>query len=87
MAPAFGQDGGGVQYRFFDENGETLSQGDLADRGIITKMNELRVHPPAADAASVGVDPRAGAAGFGIPHGLQSLDRLLTDYALPQGSR
>jgi hypothetical protein len=28
VAPAFGQDGGGLQYRFLDENGHAISQGD-----------------------------------------------------------
>ena len=35
VAPHFGQQGGGVQYRFVDADGQPLSQGDLAERGII----------------------------------------------------
>ena len=85
VAPAFGQSGGGVQYRFL-EDGNALSQGDLKDRGIITKMDELRVHPPSTDGASGGFDPRPAAAAAGTTHALQSLDRFLTDYALPHGA-
>ena len=35
VAPHFGQEGGGVQYRFVDAEGRPLSQGDLVERGII----------------------------------------------------
>jgi Tuberculosis necrotizing toxin len=84
VAPAFGQEGGGLQYRFLDEDGRALSQGDLADRGIITRMDELRVRPPAEPATANGSDPRAAAAGAGAVHGAQSLDRFLSDYALQQ---
>ncbi len=36
VAPHFGQEGGGVQYRFLDSQGDPLSQAELAARGIIT---------------------------------------------------
>lgn len=36
VAPHFGQEGGGVQYRFLDSRGDPLSQAELAARGIIT---------------------------------------------------
>ncbi|HYH72796.1 MAG TPA: TNT domain-containing protein [Nocardioides sp.] len=87
VAPAFGQDGGGLQYRFM-EDGEALKQYQLEQRGIIAPMDDLRVHPPAVDAPSPsGFDAGAAAAGAGTTHGLQSLDRFLVDYALPEGSR
>ncbi len=35
VAPHFGQEGGGVQYRFLDSQGHPLSQTELAERGII----------------------------------------------------
>ncbi len=35
IAPAFGQTGGGVQYRFFDSAGSRLSAADLKALGII----------------------------------------------------
>lgn len=84
VAPAFGQDGGGLQYRFLDENGAAVSQGDLAKDGIITRMDELRAHPADPDP---GLDGRAGVTGFAATYGLQSLDRFLHDYALPHGAR
>ena len=37
IAKAFGQDGGGTQYRFLDADGKALSRGQLEDLGIITK--------------------------------------------------
>jgi len=86
VAPAFGQDGGGTQYRFLDENGDAIKQGALKEDGIITKMDELRVHPQ-PDASGPGFDRRAASTGFGATYGIQSLDRFLTDYALPQGAR
>ena len=86
VAPAFGQDGGGLQYRFLDENGDAIKQGDLAKDGIITKMEDLRVHPQ-PDTGGPGFDGRVAASGFGATYGLQSLDRFLADYALPQGAR
>lgn len=88
VAPAFGQQGGGTQYRFME--GETpLTQGQLAKDGIITPMDELRTSaptPPGAAGAEGWFDPSAGAAGAGGVHGLESLDRFLDDY-LPQEER
>ncbi|MCW2819549.1 MAG: hypothetical protein JWR42_2336 [Marmoricola sp.] len=42
VAPAFGQHGGGMQYRFLDENGKALSQGDLrtGDHPLIKDLSE-----------------------------------------------
>ena len=62
VAPAFGQDGGGVQYRFLDENGDALSQRDLVERGIID--NPYRFD--AGDAAT----------GAAVTHGAQTADRM-----------
>jgi len=62
VAPAFNQEGGGVQYRFLDENGDKISQGELASRGIITP-------PP-------DFSPGNAAAGAAAVHGAQTADRL-----------
>jgi hypothetical protein len=62
VAPAFGQDGGGVQYRFMDADGNALSQRELVERGIID-------NPYRFDAG----DAVAGAA---VTHGAQTADRM-----------
>ena len=62
VAPAFGQDGGGVQYRFMDAEGNALSQRELVERGIID-------NPYRFDAG----DAAAGAA---VTHGAQTADRM-----------
>ena len=61
VAPAFGQDGGGVQYRFM-EGDHALSQRELVERGIID-------NPYRFDAG----DAAAGAA---VTHGAQTADRM-----------
>lgn len=38
IAPWFGQDGGGVQYRFFSPTGKELTQAELLGLGIIRKV-------------------------------------------------
>lgn len=67
VAPAFGQDGGGVQYRFLDSNGDALSQRDLVERGIID-------NPYRFDAG----DAAAGAA---VTHGAQTADRMAEEVS------
>ena len=62
VAPAFGQDGGGVQYRFIDSDGNALSQADLDRRGIID-------NPYRFDAGNA-------AAGAAVTHGAVSADRM-----------
>ena len=62
VAPAFGQDGGGNQYRFLDADGTPLSQAELVERGIID-------NPYRFDAG----DAAAGAA---LTQGAQGTDRM-----------
>lgn len=62
VAPAFGQEGGGNQYRFLDADGTPLSQAELVERGIID--NPYRFD--AGDAAT----------GAAVTHGAQTADRL-----------
>ena len=62
VAPAFGQQGGGWQYRFLDGNGDPISQGDLVDRGIIDNPHRF----DAGDAAL----------GAAATHGAQTADRM-----------
>jgi hypothetical protein len=71
VAPWFGQEGGGNQYRFLDGEGNAIPQQELMDRGIIT--------PPSAPGGG-GVDWGAGAAGGLTTHGAQSLDRFMEQY-------
>ena len=73
MAPAFGQDGGGYQYRFLDSDGEPLSQGDLAKRGIIDDPYRFDV----GDAAT----------GAGVATGAQGADRMAEDQRNEGGGR
>ena len=76
VAPAFGQDGGGTQYRFLDAAGNAISQGELraGDDPLI------RIAQPDG-----GQGLGSGAAGAGATHGAVSLDRFLEDY-LPQAA-
>jgi len=62
VAPAFGQEGGGNQYRFLDADGEPLSQGELVRRGIIDDPYRF----DAGDAAL----------GAGATQGVQGADRM-----------
>ena len=73
VAPAFGQDGGGNQYRFLDADGTPLSQAELVDRGIID-------NPYRFDAG----DAAAGAA---VTHGAQSADRMAEEQRSEGASR
>ena len=66
VAPAFGQEGGGNQYRFLDADGTPLSQGELVERGIID-------NPYRFDAG----DAAAGAA---ATQGAQGADRAADDH-------
>ena len=65
VAPAFGQEGGGSQYRFLDADGTPLSQAELVERGIID-------NPYRFDAG----DAALGAAGT---QGAQTVDRMAED--------
>jgi hypothetical protein len=66
VAPAFGQEGGGNQYRFLDADGTPLSQAELVERGIID--NPYRFD--AGDAAT----------GAAVTHGAQTADRLADEH-------
>lgn len=66
VAPAFGQEGGGSQYRFLDADGTPLSQAELVERGIID-------NPYRFDAG----DAALGAAGT---QGAQAVDRMAEDH-------
>ena len=72
VAPAFGQEGGGHQYRFLDADGTPLSQGDLVDRGIID-------NPYRFDAGDAAL-------GAGATQGAQGADRM-ADELSDEGAR
>ncbi|MET0524863.1 MAG: TNT domain-containing protein [Nocardioides sp.] len=72
VAPWFGQEGGGNQYRFLDANGEAISMGEAQSRGLI------------AEPSGPGLDVPSGAAGGLTAHGLESLDRFVEEQEGPR---
>ena len=66
VAPAFGQEGGGHQYRFVDADGNPISQGELKDRRIIADPHEFHTGRALGAAA--------------LTHGAVSLDRMVDEH-------
>lgn len=40
VAPAFGREGGGLQIRVLDANGQAMRMSELQDHGILRKIND-----------------------------------------------
>lgn len=66
VAPAFGQEGGGYQYRFVTPDDKPISQGDLLHRGIISDPHHFDGRSAAAVAAAV--------------HSAQTVDRMAEEH-------
>ncbi|WP_182112451.1 MULTISPECIES: glycohydrolase toxin TNT-related protein [unclassified Actinotalea] len=65
IAPWFGQQGGGMQYRFFSPTGKELSQGDLIGLGVIRKVgSRTMVDQPQAPPEFVALRAEGEARGF-----------------------